>query len=253
MWASSLTGHETLPVRRRSCSAPRGWEYAVNVLPRPSGSPQSRGQETSANIDVKKGAFSHFGRQSEGWESYRSKEQKSRLSVIFGHRVEIGNWKMNSLWFFLFWGGSCVLRMVVLWGVRRSVSGELASPPTLAGTLPIESTIAENVLSSHMGDNTPRLTAEWTPGEGLSPRRDPDFLVSANSLGSLCPRVRPAPWYLFLFLLLLPPTLWLPLSSFNFESKAACGGPWPYPRRFLLLGRHFKHLQRILLDVANNS
>ena len=76
-----------------------------------------------------------------------------------------------------------MLRMVVWWGVRRSVSGVLAPALTLAGALPVESTIAENVLSSHVGDNnnTPRLTAECTPGEGLSPRKDPDFLECANS------------------------------------------------------------------------
>lgn len=116
--------------------------------------------ETSANIDVKKGAFYTLEGRSEGWESYRSKEQKSRLPIIFGHRVEVGieGWPVWVVFFF-FWR-----EWVVRWGwwlVREweeCLSGELASPP-LAGTLPIESTIAENVLSSHMGDNTPRLTA----------------------------------------------------------------------------------------------
>lgn len=44
--------------------------------------------------------------------------------------------------------------------MRKSVPGELAPPPMLAGTLPVEAATAENLLGNHMGENTQRLTAE---------------------------------------------------------------------------------------------
>lgn len=130
---------------------------------------------------------------------------------------------------------SFVLGGVVCWGwwfgggVRRSVSGVLAPAPTLAEALPVESTIAENVLSSHVGDNnnTPRLTTECTPGEGLSARRDPDFLVSANSPRITVPQGK-ASTLVFVSLPLvassnsLTASLWVPSSL---RAKLLVGDP----------------------------
>lgn len=128
---------------------------------------------------MKKGAFSHFERRSEGWESYESREQRSRLPVLFGQAIEAEN---CSCYF------GRVSRLVARWGVRKSVPGELVPPPMLAGTLPVEAATAENLLSNHMGENTQRLTAEWTQGRVSSPRRHWVFPVSTNSTSTTVPK-----------------------------------------------------------------